>query len=63
MELDLDVNWDKISRAADGMILNYGEDALTEAKKRADTMKVARRYTAATTWDSIYKTIKDRTAP
>ena len=62
MNLDLDINWDQISRAADGMIANYSEDALAEGERRAQTMRNAGRYTAAVTWESICELIKDRTA-
>lgn len=60
MDLDVDVNWDQISRAADGMIASYGEDALAEGIRRAKTMRTAGRYTAAVTWDSICNLIKYR---
>ena len=60
MEVDLDVSREKLSRAADGMISNYGEDALAEAKRRALSMRSEGRHTAAATWISIYKLISNR---
>lgn len=63
MEIDLDINWGQISRAADGMVNNFGEDALSEAKRRAHTMRSAGRYTAAVAWESICQLIEDRTPP
>ena len=60
MSVELDINWHKISRAADGMILNHGEGAVAECKRRAETMRSEGRYVAAATWDSICKLIRDR---
>jgi hypothetical protein len=60
MGIDLDVNWDQINRAAEGLISNYGEDALAEGEKRAQSMRTAGCYTAAVTWESICELIKNR---
>ena len=60
MNMDFDINWDQIDRAADGMISNYGNDALAEAEKRAKAMRLQGRHTAAVTWDSICEHIKVR---
>ena len=60
MDINLDINWDQISRAADEMVNNFGEDAVAEAERRAETMRSAGRYTVALTWESICQIIKDR---
>ena len=60
MDINLDINWDQISRAADEMIKNFGEDAIDEAERRAQTMRFAGRHNAAITWESICQLIKDR---
>ena len=61
MDINLEINWDQISRASDEMINNFGEDALAEAECRAQNMRSAGRYSAAATWESIYQLIKERT--
>ncbi len=60
MDVNLDINWDQISRAADGMISNHGKDALAEAERRARTLRSAGRHIAAVTWESICELIQDR---
>ena len=59
-DVNLDINWDQISRAADGMISNHGKDALVEAERRARTLRSAGCYSAAVTWESIFKLIQGR---
>jgi hypothetical protein len=59
-DVNLDINWDQISRAADGMISNHGKDALAEAYRRAQTLRSAGCYTAAMTWESICELIQGR---
>ena len=59
-DIDLEIDWDKASRAADGMIFNHGKDALAEAERRARTMRSAGCYSAAVTWESIFELIQDR---
>jgi predicted DNA-binding WGR domain protein len=61
MGINLDINWDQISRASDEMINNFGEDALAEAESRAQNMRSAGRYSAAVTWENICQLIKERT--
>ncbi len=58
--IDLDINWDQISRAADGMISNHGKDALAEAERRAQNLRFAGCYSAAVTWESIFELIQGR---
>jgi len=60
MNVDLDINWDQISRAADGMIYNHGKDALPEAERRAQTLRSAGCYSGALTWESICEFIQNR---
>ena len=60
MDVELDINWDKIDRAANEMISSFGADALGEAEKRAEAMRVHGQLAAAATWDSICKQIKAR---
>jgi 3-oxoacyl-[acyl-carrier-protein] synthase III len=60
MDIDLDINWDQMGRAADGMIENYGENALAEGQKRASNMRSAGRYSAAMAWVRICELIKER---
>ena len=59
-DVNLDINWDQISRAADGMISNHGRGALAEAERRAQTMRSAGCYSAAVTWENIFELIQDR---
>jgi hypothetical protein len=59
-DINLDINWDQISRAAEGMISNHGKDALAEAERRARTLRSAGCYTAAVTWESIFELIQGR---
>ena len=63
MDIDLDINWDQINRAADGMMDNHGQDALAEAERRAQSMRSEGRYNVAITWLRICEVIKERTAP
>ncbi len=58
--IDLDINWEQASRAADGMISNHGKDALAEAERRAQNLRYAGCYSAAIGWDIICKHIQDR---
>ena len=60
MDIEIDIDWDKIGRAADGMVSNHGSSALAEAERRAAAMRGQGRLTAATTWDIICKQIKAR---
>ena len=60
MEVNLDINWDQIGRAADGMISNHGKGALAEAERRAQTLRFAGCYSAAVTWESICELIQHR---
>ena len=60
MDFDLDINWDQISRAANGMISNHGKDALAEGERRAQTLRSAGCYSSAVTWESIFELIQDR---
>ena len=59
-DIDLDIDWDQASRAADGMISNHGKDALAEAERRAQTLRGAGCYSAAVVWEIICKHIGDR---
>ncbi len=58
--VNLDINWDQLSRAADGMISNHGRGALAEAERRAQTLRFAGCYSAAVTWERISELIQDR---
>ena len=58
--IDLEINWEQASRAADGMISNHGKDAFAEAERRAQTLRSAGCYSAAVTWEIICKHIQDR---
>ena len=60
IENALDINWDQISRAADGMIYNHGKDALAEAERRAQSLRSAGCYSGALTWESICELIQNR---
>jgi hypothetical protein len=63
MEGDLPlIDHDRIARAAEGMISNYGKDALAEAVRRVQTLRSARCDTAASTWENICKIIQVRIA-
>ncbi len=59
MDVNLDINWDQISRAADGMISNHGKDALAEAERRAQNLRFAGCYSAVA-WESICELIQNR---
>ena len=59
-DLNLDINWDQISRAADGMISNHGKDALAEAERRARTLRSAGCDAAAGNWERICEVLKVR---
>ena len=61
MESDLPLlDQDRIARAAEGMIYNYGEGAMAEAARRAKTLRAEGCDTAAATWESICKLIQLR---
>ena len=51
---------DRIARAAEGMICNYGDGAMAEAARRAKTLRSSGCDSAATTWESICKLIQLR---
>ena len=57
-DIDLDINWDQMSRAADGMVSNHGKDALAEAERRAQTLRSTGYYSAAAAWESICELIQ-----
>ncbi len=59
-DVNLDINWDQISRAADGMISNHGRGALAEAERRAQTLRSAGCHSSAVTWEKIFELIQDR---
>ena len=42
------------------MISNHGENALAEAKRRAQTLRLAGCFSSAVAWESIYARIQDR---
>ena len=61
METDLPLlDHDRIARAAEGMISNYGRDASAEAIRRAEVLRSAGSEAAATIWQSISELIQDR---
>ena len=61
MESDLPLlDQDRIARAAEGMISNYGKDALAEATERARTMRSAGCDATAAAWECICKVIRVR---
>lgn len=51
---------DRIARAAEGMISNYGQGALAEADRRAKTLKSSGCDSTAAAWESICKLIQIR---
>ena len=59
-DIDLEINWEQVSRAADGMISNHGKNAVAEAQRRAQTLRSEGCYSAAVTWEIICKHIQDR---
>ncbi len=59
-DIDLDINWDQMSRAAVGMVSNHGKYALAEAKRRAKTLRSMGCYSAAAAWESICDLIQGR---
>ena len=63
MDADLPlIDNDRIARAAEGMISNYGKDALAEAVRRAQTMRSAGCRPTAVAWERICEAIQDRIA-
>jgi hypothetical protein len=61
MDFDLPLlDYDRLNRAAHGMIANYGQDALAEAVKRARTMRSAGFDGSAAAWDFICEIIRHR---
>ena len=60
MDIGLKISWDEISRSAEAMISNHGENALAEAKRRARTLRRAGCYSSAVAWESICACIQDR---
>jgi len=61
MESDLPLlDQDRIARAAEGMIANYGTDALAEAVRRAQSMRFSGCDATAAAWESICTLIKVR---
>ena len=60
MDIGLKISWDEISRSAEAMISNHGENALAEAKSRARTLRLAGCYSSAVAWESICARIQDR---
>ena len=62
MESDLPLlDQDRIARAAEGLIENFGSLALAEANRRAQVLRSAGSDAAAMTWESISKRIETRT--
>ena len=59
MEVNLDINWDQIGRATEGMISNHGKGALAEAERRAQNLRSAGCYSAAVAWEGICELIQD----
>jgi hypothetical protein len=63
MDSDLPLlDQDRIARAAEGMISNYGKDALAEAVRRVKTLRSTGCDAAASTWESVCKMIQVRMA-
>lgn len=61
MDTDLPlIDNDRITRAAEGMISNYGKDALAEAVRRAQTMRSAGCDPTAVAWERICEVIEGR---
>ena len=61
MDTDLPLlDHDRIARAAEGMISNYGQGALAEADRRAKTLRSSGCDSAAGTWESICELIQLR---
>jgi hypothetical protein len=61
MDTDLPLlDHDRIARAAEGMIYNYGDGAMVEAARRAKTLRSSGCVSAAATWESICKLIQLR---
>jgi hypothetical protein len=59
-DVNLDINWDRITRAAEGMIANHGKDALAEAERRTQTMRSAGCDAAAGNWERVCELIQGR---
>ena len=61
MEADLPLlDHDRIARAAEGMIANYGKDALAEAERRTQTLRSAGCDAAARNWERVCGVLKVR---
>ena len=61
MDTDLPlIDQDRIARAAEGMILNYGKDALAEALRRTKTMRSLGCDATAAAWERICEVIRVR---
>jgi hypothetical protein len=61
MESDeLQCEFDRIGRAAEGMIANYGKDALAESARRAQTMRVVGCTSSAEVWENVFQVIQGR---
>jgi hypothetical protein len=61
MDADLPLlDHDRIARAAEGMIYNYGDGAMAEATRRAKSLRASGCVSAAATWESICKLIQLR---
>ena len=61
MDADLPLlDHDRIARAAEGIIYNYGDGAMAEAARRAKTLRASGCDSAAATWESICKLIQLR---
>ena len=51
---------DRITRAAEGMIANHGNDALAEAERRAKTLRYSGCDAAAGNWERVCGILKVR---
>jgi hypothetical protein len=61
MDLDLPLlDHDRLTRAAQELIANYGKDALAEGQRRARTMKAEGCDGTAGTWEYICQIIRAR---
>ena len=61
MDFDLAVlDYDRLNRAAHGLIANYGQNALAEAVRRAKNMRSAGCEGTAAAWEFICEIIRHR---
>ena len=61
MDTDLPLlDHDRIARAAEGMIYNYGDGAMAEAARRAKTLRSSGCDSAAATWEKVCTLIQLR---